>query len=60
MAHKSYMTLFTKKGWTNMLEGVGFGIAETKTDTFDTPKEAVYNDDLYYYIITKKPDPRAL
>ena len=59
MAHKSYMTLFTKKGWTKMLESVGFEIAETRMDTFDTPKEAVCDDDLYYYIIAKKPDTRA-
>ena len=59
MAHQSYMTLFTKKGWTKMLESVGFEIAETKTDTFDTPEEAVCDDDQYYYIIAKKPDIRA-
>ena len=59
MAHISYMTPVTKKGWTKMLESVGFEIAKTKTDTFDTPKEAVCDDDLYYYIIAKKPDVRA-
>lgn len=59
MAHISYMTLFTKKGWTKMLESVGFDIAETRTDTFDTPEEAMCDDDQYYYIIAKKPDFRA-
>ena len=41
MVHKSYLTLFTKKGWTKMLESVGWEIAEIRTDRFDTPKEAV-------------------
>ena len=59
MAHISYMTLFTKKGWTKMLESVGFEVAETRTDTFDTPEEAMCDDDQYYYIIARKPDIRA-
>ena len=59
MGHKSYMTLITKKGWTQMLESVGFEIAETRTNTFDTPKEAVCDDDLYFYVVAKKPDLRA-
>lgn len=42
-----------------MLESVGFEIAETRTDIFDTPKEAVCDYDLYYYITAKKPDIRA-
>ena len=59
MAHTSYMTLFTRRGWTIMLESVGFEIVDTRTDTFDTPEEAVCDDDPYYYIIAKKPDIRA-
>ena len=56
MGHNSYMTLITKKGWTQMLESVGFEIAETRMNTFDTPKEAVCGDDLFFYVVAKKPD----
>ena len=55
MGHKSFMTLFTKLGWNHMLEGAGFEIVYTETDTFTTSPSARSDDDLYYYVIAKRP-----
>lgn len=54
MAHKSYMTLFTKPGWNKLLEGAGFEIVSTETDNFTTSPAAVCDDDIYYYVIAKR------
>jgi SAM-dependent methyltransferase len=55
MAHKSFMTLFTKPGWNKLLEGAGFEIVHTETDVFITASSARCDDDLYYYVIAKRP-----
>lgn len=55
MAHQSFMTLFTKPGWTKLLQGAGFEIVHTETDHFTTSSSARCDDDLYYYLIAKRP-----
>ena len=55
MAHKLFVTLFTKSGWNKLLESVGFEIVHTETQSFVAPASARSDEFLYYYVIAKKP-----
>jgi trans-aconitate methyltransferase len=50
------MTVFTKKGWTLVLEEAGFNVFYTKTDLFvPNAKAGVASDDeMHYYIMARK------
>ena len=56
MAHRVFMTLFTKAGWNKLLEGAGFEIVHTETDVFSPPRAAMCDDDPHYFVISRKPD----
>ena len=55
MAHRVFMTLFTKQGWNKLLEGAGFEIVHAETDWFSPPASAECDDDPHYFVIAKKP-----
>ena len=55
MAHRVFMTLFTKMGWNKQLEGAGFEIVRTETDVFIPPPAAKCDDDPHYFVFAKKP-----
>ena len=56
MGKTVYVTLFTKKGWNELLEGVGFKIVYTETDLFKPPPKAHCDDEMHYFIIAQKPE----
>ena len=55
MGHKSFMALFTRAGWSRLLEGAGFEVVHTDTNVFTAPPNAVCDDDPHYFVIAKKP-----
>ncbi|KAI4210628.1 MAG: hypothetical protein LQ351_006507 [Letrouitia transgressa] len=55
MAHRVFMTLFTRSGWNNLLEGAGFEIVHTESYVFSPPSTAVCDDDPRYFVIAKRP-----
>ena len=56
MGHKVLLTLFTKAGWTRLLEGVGFKIVHTETALFKPPVEAKCDDEIQFFVVARKPE----
>ncbi|KAL9610494.1 MAG: hypothetical protein Q9167_004803 [Letrouitia subvulpina] len=49
------VTLFTKAGWNDLLEDVGFRLLHTKTSVFAPPPSAGASQETQYFIIARKP-----
>lgn len=54
MSRTVYITLFTKAGWNSLLEGAGFSIVHTETDTF-VPAAEGCDVEPHYFVIARKP-----
>ena len=54
MGQNVLLTLMTRQGWNNMLEGAGFDVLETELHVFEPPAEAKSDPEPHYFIIARK------
>lgn len=54
MGRTVYITLFTKAGWNRLLEGAGFSVVHTETDTF-VPAAEGCDVEPHYFVMARKP-----
>ena len=54
MGRKVFLTVFTKGGWTRMMQAAGFEIVYTETNEFKVPAEDC-DDEMHYFVIARRP-----